>query len=151
MRVVFRQVDQWNLWIWAQVRSNLLEEERDTLAEVLKAWFILGKLGGYSSSNLQVQRHADQALSISAMPYRIEERDTQACGFHAMGDPEFKGNWMRCWCAWWCVPRLRVSDSELPRRFDLGTADEVALDVLINTLTTFSVECVTGGGAGVKW
>ena len=108
MRVVFREVDQWNLWIWAQVRSNLLEEERDTLAEVLKAWFILGKLGGFSSSNVQVQRHADKALGVSAMPYRIEERDAQACGFHAMGDPEFKGNWMRCWCAgvFWLAPLI---------------------------------------------
>ena len=103
MRVVFREVEPWNLWIWAQVRSNMLEDERETLGEVLKAWFILGKLGAFSSSNLQVQRHADQALSISAMPYRIEERDTQACGFHAMGDPEFKGNWMRCWCVLCCA------------------------------------------------
>ncbi len=100
MRVIFREVDPWNVWIWAQVRSNLLEEERDTLAEVLKAWFIVGKLGGYNSSNTQVQRHVNEvATSVSGMRYCVEERDESASVFHAMGDPEFKDSWMRCWCA----------------------------------------------------
>lgn len=138
MRVVFREVDPWNVWIWAQVRSNLVEEDRETLGEVLKAWFIVGKLGGFNSSNLQVQRHVNQAAtSVSNMRYSAEERDESACVFHAMGEPEFKDNWMRCW-------------------FDLGTSDELALDVLINALSVFSKEHVAiqqlvVGGVNADW
>jgi hypothetical protein len=99
MRVTFREVNPWTVWIWAQVRSNLLEEERETLSEVLKAWFIVGKLGGYDTTNVQVQRQSDQLVSLAGMPYRVEDRDPQACVMHAMSDPEFRDNWMRCWYA----------------------------------------------------
>ena len=39
-----------------------------------------------------------------------------------------------------CLPACPV------RRFDMGTADEIALDMLINSLDTFSRECVRRGG-----
>lgn len=122
MTVVFRDVDPFNLWIWAQVKSSMSVDERETLSEVLKAWFIVGRLGGFSSSNTQVaSRASDPGGSVSHMEYNSGDFD-DGCAFHAMGDPEFRDNWMRCW-------------------FDLGTSDELALDVLINALANFSKEC----------
>jgi hypothetical protein len=38
--------------------------------------------------------------------------------------------------------RSPSADASGDTRFDLGTADELALDVLINMLSTFSRECV---------
>ena len=130
MRVLFREVDPFNLWIWAQLRSNVSAEERELFGEVLKAWFILGKLGGFNALRLPVQRHANTvAASVSHMVYEVDEPvvgDGSGALFHAMGDPEFRDGWARCW-------------------FDLGTSDELALDVLINSLATFSKEYVLCG------
>jgi hypothetical protein len=99
MRVVFRDVDPFNLWVWAQLKSNASTAEKELLEEVLKAWFIMGKLGGFNAMRLSVQRHANEvATSVSNMRYDADDRDNSAALFHAMGDCEFKDNWMRCWC-----------------------------------------------------
>jgi hypothetical protein len=147
MQVRFREVDPFNLWIWAQLQSNASAEQKETLGEVLKAWFILGKLGGFNAMRLQVQRHANTAgVSVSNMRYEVDDSDESAAFFHAMGDCEFKDNWMRCWCGWRHQPRaagrLGGSAARARARFDLGTSDELALDVLINSLNVFSKECV---------
>lgn len=123
MAVRFREVDQFDLWVWAQVPSSLSNEQRETLSEVLKAWFILGRLGGYNAANSQVQAHADAGSgSVSGMPYApLSEDDGAGPAFNAMAEPEFRDNWLRCW-------------------FDLGAADEVALDVLVNAFAGVSRE-----------
>jgi hypothetical protein len=116
MRVVFCDVDPFNLWVWAQLKSNASTAEKELLEEVLKAWFIVGKLGGFNAMRLTVQRHANEvATSVSNMPYDADDRDNSAALFHAMGDCEFKDNWMRCWCARAAVLRACVSDA-LTRR-----------------------------------
>lgn len=124
VRVVFREVQPWNCWLWLQPRRALSEEELVLLDEVLKAWFILGRLGGFNARNLQVQEQADAvSLEVSGMAYSEERQAGPPCVFHAMGQLETKGGWARCWV-------------------DLGTADELALDALLNALTCFSKECV---------
>ena len=60
------------------------------------------------------------------MEYDMEQAnasdsDVPTCVFHAMGGPEYNGHWCRAW-------------------FDLGSADEMGVDVLINSLITFSRE-----------
>jgi hypothetical protein len=60
---------------------------------------VLGKLGAFNDSRLQVAEHAIATVhAISHMPYRVATKAEEPCYFHAMGDCEFKGNWMRCWC-----------------------------------------------------
>jgi hypothetical protein len=51
------------------------------------------------------------------------------------------------------VPCARAGSERVPdtlllaaARFDLGTSDELALDVLINTLSCFSKECACASG-----
>jgi len=56
---------------------------------------------------------------------------------HNMGDVEYEDNWARCW-------------------LDLGTADAIALDTLINALLQFSkeyvqIEQVVIGGQNENW
>jgi hypothetical protein len=62
---------------------------------------------------------------VSHMTYDMElangESDVPSCVFHAMGGPEYKGKWARAW-------------------FDLGSADELCVDVLINAFIQFSRE-----------
>ena len=113
------------MWIWLQTEQSLDKDQELLLEEVLKAWFILGKLGGFNAANMQVQRHVDEVgLSISHLDYEPLEERGPGCLFHAMGEVEFKDTWARCW-------------------FDLGTSDELAIDVLINSLSVFSKECAS--------
>ena len=98
MRVTFRDVNQFSLWVWAELNPKASAEDKEVLAEVFKAWYVLGKLGAFNDSRLQVAEHAIQTVhAISHMPYRVATKAEEPCYFHAMGDCEFKGNWMRCW------------------------------------------------------
>ena len=55
MRVEFREVDTMSLWIWLELRRAPADSEVELLQAVTQAWFMLGKLGGYNASNLQVR------------------------------------------------------------------------------------------------
>ena len=123
MLVKFGEFKSNNLWVWIESHNKISEMEQPLLDEVFKAWFVLGKLGGFNSENMQVQSNF---YEVSNMEYDIEmanasEGDVPTCVFHAMGGPEYRGQWCRCW-------------------FDLGSADEMCVDVLINSLITFSRE-----------
>ena len=120
--VKFREFKSQNLWIHLESHNNISEMEQPLLDEVFKAWFVLGKLGGFNSDNMQVQANF---FEVSNMEYDMDQAngdgDVPTAMFHAMGGPEYKGRWCRCW-------------------FDLGSADEMCVDVLINSLITFSRE-----------
>ena len=106
---------------WSHTTS-IAEQEEPLVDEVFKAWFVLGKLGGFNSENMQVQSNF---FEVSRMDDDMElangESDVPACVFHAMGGPEYKGRWARAW-------------------FDLGSADEMCVDVLINAFIQLSRE-----------
>lgn len=121
--VTFREYNPFGCWIWIESHNPIAEMERPLLEEVFKAWFVLGKLGGFNSYNMQAQENFD---SVSFMDYSMEQAhefstDTSTHVFHEMSEVEFKVEWARVYV-------------------DLGTADEMALDVLINSLIQFSRE-----------
>jgi hypothetical protein len=122
MLVKFGEFRSNNLWIWVESHNPIAEQEEPLVDEVFKAWFVLGKLGGFNSENMQVQSNF---FEVSHMTYDMElangESDVPACVFHAMGGPEYKGRWARAW-------------------FDLGSADEMCVDVLINAFINLSRE-----------
>ena len=122
MLVKFGEFKSQNLWIWIEAHNKIEEQEQPLLEEVFKAWFVLGKLGGFNSENMQVQANF---FEVSNMEYDMEEAngesDVPTCVFHAMGGPEYNSKYCRAW-------------------FDLGSADEMCVDVLINSLITFSRE-----------
>ena len=141
MRVKFRDVNQFSLWVWVELNPKASTEDKEVLAEVFKAWYVLGKLGGFNDSRLQVAEYAITAVhAISNMPYQLPAKGDEPCYFHAMGDCQFKGNWMRCWYALMRRCCGERAHGRVRRRFDMGTADEIALDMLINSLDTFSQE-----------
>jgi len=122
MLVKFSEFRSNNLWIWVESHNSIAEQEEPLIDEVFKAWFVLGKLGGFNSDNMQVQSNF---FEVSHMKYDMEqangESDVPSCVFHAMGGPEYKGRWARAW-------------------FDLGSADEMAVDILINAFIQLSRE-----------
>ena len=137
--VRFREVNPFNCWIWVESHNAIAEMEKPLFEEVFKAWFVLGKLGGFNSYNMQAGENFD---SVSFMDYSMEQAhefstDTSSHVFHEMSEVEYKAEWARVWV-------------------DLGTADEMAFDVLINSLIQFSREYfglkqVILGGVNEDW
>jgi hypothetical protein len=118
-KVEFRETDPFETWIWIELYESPSGGTGELIQEVLNSWYMLGKLGGYNAANLQV------LYSDGAGPgFDYEEPDnSMQCTMHEMGELEVKGTWAR-----FCV--------------DMGTSDELAFDVLINALRTFSREHV---------
>lgn len=122
MKVEFREVDFFDLWIWLEFTTAPAPIEQQYVEEVFNSWFLLGKLGGFNAENLQVQ---DTGLDISYMDYSQDAaEDSFMALMHNMGEVEYHGTWARCW-------------------FDLGTTDAIAFDVLINALEQLSKDYVT--------
>ena len=122
MLVRFGEFRSHNLLIHLECHNPIAEQEQPLLEEVFKSWFVVAKLGGFNSENQQVQ---SQFYEVSNMTYDMElangDSDVPTSVAHAMGGPEFNGKWCRAW-------------------LDLGSADEMCVDVLINALITFSRE-----------
>lgn len=139
MDVIMRGIDPFNCWIWVELKDEPTAEDVETCSEVFKSWFILGRLGGFNSMNMQVLHGAEEGGDgVSYMKYDKEELDTSVDStFHDISSTEQNGNWLRTWV-------------------NMGTADELALDVLVNAMSTFSRENVgikqfVVGGENEDW
>jgi len=137
--VRFRSVDPFSLWLWVEFASEPDEEAQSLLRETLDSWYILGRLGAFNEANFQCRRVGD----VSNMPYDEPRnaKGTRKAGaqalMHEKAEAEFKGRWARCWV-------------------NIGTADEVALDCLVNSLLTLSEEwsqlrTIIVGGINSDW
>ncbi|KAG2437610.1 hypothetical protein HYH02_011249 [Chlamydomonas schloesseri] len=139
-RISFRAISPLGLWVWLQFAGGPpTPGEQELLEGVLRSWFAVGKLGGYNSQNLQVYQNADDDQSF--FEYDNDElgagENRMASYMHDMGDIEYQDDWARVW-------------------IDMGTADELSLDVLLNTLVGFSAQmcalkAITLGGANEDW
>jgi len=119
---------------------------------VLTAWFMLGRLGGFNSENLQLSQGrgvasrkydtAPLATAATAVfhdfsPRTDVESSSSANNSEGEGALEVQGRWARAWV-------------------NLGSADELALDVLLNALATLAAEEVPAlrrvvVGGGLPW
>jgi hypothetical protein len=121
MQVAFRECDWFDLWVWVEFADAPSEREKQLLDEVLASWFLIGKLGGFNATNLQVQ---ESGADISYLDYDNDLAEAELMSvMHNMGEVEYEGLWARCW-------------------FDLGTSDAIALDGLLNVLRQFAVDYV---------
>ncbi len=136
MQIEFREFNPFDVWIWLKFSTVPSAREQQYVEEVFNSWFYLGKLGAFNAENLQVQ---ETGLEISYMHYDEKGYDKSLLALmHNMGQFEYEGLWGRCW-------------------FDLGTADAIALDILLNSLTQLSQEYVINleliyvGGENADW
>jgi hypothetical protein len=122
MQIQFREINPFDVWIWLKFTTIPSGREKQYIEEAFNSWFYLGKLGAFNAENLQVQ---ETGLEISYMNYDPEGYDKSLLALmHNMGEFEYEGQWARCW-------------------FDMGTADAIALDILINALKQLNQEYVT--------
>eukprot|EP00210_Caulerpa_lentillifera_P000646 g624.t1 len=122
VNIRFREIDPQHLWLWFEFNSAPSVSDAEMLSEVLKSWFMIGKLGGYNSANLQISHGPAEKLNF--FPFD-KKRSSEALDafMHELTELETNGLWARV-------------------KVDMGTADELCLDVLINTILTFSKEYV---------
>ncbi|MGB3755523.1 MAG: DUF3531 family protein [Rivularia sp. (in: cyanobacteria)] len=135
MKIEFREINPFDVWIWLRFSTVPSEREKQFVEELFDSWFYLGKLGAFNAENLQVQ---ETGLDISYLHYDQDGYQNSLLALmHNMGEFEYNGDWGRCW-------------------FDLGTSDAIALDLLINALTQLGQEYVTidevyVGGENTDW
>ena len=135
MDVRFREIDPFNFWIWLRFSNVPSQGERDYINGLFDSWYVLGRLGGFNSENLQAH---EQSADLSWMNYENQQDISRIPSLmHNVGQLEYQGDWARCWV-------------------DLGTADAFAIDVLINAIDQIDVDVVNIcevliGGVNEDW
>lgn len=120
MKVSFNKFDFSNSYIWFEFHNAPLAKDVSLLCDTIRAWHILGRLGGCNAMNMQ--------LSQSQMEKRpnydyIQGANVTPTTFYNIGDLEVQDNLARIWV-------------------DIGTNEPLILDVLINALTQISSDFV---------
>ena len=121
MNVYFRDVDPFNCWIWLQFAEIPSEAEKNYIDGIFDSWYVLGRLGGFNSENLQTN---EEGCEISWFAYDNENMENALPSLmHNLGQMEYQGMWGRCWV-------------------DLGTSGSIGIDILINSFFQASKDFV---------
>ena len=121
MQVNFREVDPFNCWLWMRFSEPPTKGEKDYVDGILDSWYVIGRLGGFNSGNLQAH---EGGADLNWMIYDNESfQSSSPALMHNIGELEYQGKWARCWV-------------------DYGTSDSLAFDVLINTLQQLDADLV---------
>ncbi|KAK8957253.1 hypothetical protein KSP39_PZI001278 [Platanthera zijinensis] len=117
-KVSFRDFNPTDSFIWFELYSSPSDRDLDILGSVIQSWYVMGRLGAFNSSNLQLA-----SLPMDHDPLYDAEAvaGIMPSSFHDISDVEFQDKWGRVWV-------------------DLGTSDYFAVDVLLNCLTVLSTE-----------
>ncbi|KAL5722037.1 hypothetical protein ACHQM5_005607 [Ranunculus cassubicifolius] len=117
-KVSFRDFNPIDSFIWFELYGAPTDRDVDLIGSVIQSWYVMGRLGAFNASNLQLA-----SSSMDHDPIYDEEKGSKVMpsSFHDISDVEFQDNWGRVWV-------------------DLGTSDILAVDVLLNCLTVLSSE-----------
>ncbi|XP_028785695.1 uncharacterized protein LOC114741596 [Neltuma alba] len=120
MKVSFNKFDFSNSYIWIEFYNTPLAKDISLLCDTIRAWHIVGRLGGCNSMNMQLsQSPLDKRPSYDY----IQGANVTPTTFYNIGDLEVQDNLARIWV-------------------DIGTNEPLILDVLINALTQISSDFV---------
>ncbi|XP_073012631.1 uncharacterized protein [Typha latifolia] len=117
-KVSFRDFNPLDSFIWFELYGAPSDRDVDLLGSVIQSWYVMGRLGAFNSSNLQL---ANLSMDYNPMYDSDKASGMMPSSFHDISDVEFQDNWGRVWV-------------------DLGTSDYFAVDVLLNCLTVLSSE-----------
>ncbi|KAF5186074.1 Alpha-galactosidase [Thalictrum thalictroides] len=117
-KVSFRDFNPTDSYIWFELYGSPTDRDVVLIGSVIQSWYVMGRLGAFNSSNLQLAN-----LSMDHNPIYDANKGFKVMpsSFHDISDVEFQDNWGRVWV-------------------DLGTSDILAVDVLLNCLTVLSSE-----------
>lgn len=117
-KVSFRDFNPVDSYIWFELYGSPSDRDVDLIGSVIQSWYVMGRLGAFNSSNLQL---ANSSMEYNPLYDASKGFSVMPSSFHDIGDVEFQDNWGRVWV-------------------DLGTSDFFAIDVLLNCLTLLSSE-----------
>ncbi|XP_058068252.1 uncharacterized protein LOC131217353 isoform X1 [Magnolia sinica] len=135
MKVTFNKFDFSNSYIWFEFYNAPLSNDISLICDTIRSWHIVGRLGGLNSMNMQLsQAPLDKRPSYDA----IQGANVTPTTFYNIGDLDIQDNLARLWV-------------------DIGTSEQLLLDVLINALTQISSDfigikqLVFGGSEFENW
>merc|ERR1712151_1232439 len=112
-----------NVMVWVKFRDNPTVSTQETFATVVKSHYICGKLGGFNSGHFHIFSAGWTDLEEGKMmKYKDETAGNPAC-LHGLSGIEVKGRYARFF-------------------LDIGSADELSLEILLNMLIGFSRDIV---------
>ncbi|KAL9453188.1 hypothetical protein AB3S75_008896 [Citrus x aurantiifolia] len=117
-KVSFRDFNPLDSYIWFELYGSPSDRDVDLIGSVIQSWYVMGRLGAFNSSNLQL---ANSSIEYDPLYDAEKGFSVMPSSFHDISDVEFQDNWGRVWV-------------------DLGTSDFFAVDVLLNCLTVLSSE-----------
>ncbi|KAM3321753.1 putative protein isoform X2 [Capsicum chacoense] len=119
-KVSFRDFNPLDSYIWFELYGSPSDRDVNILGSVIQAWYVMGRLGAFNSSNLQL---AGSSMEYDPLYDAEKGFNVMPSSFHDISNVEFQDNWSRVWV-------------------DLGTADFFSIDVLLNCLTVLSSEYI---------
>ncbi|XP_042486288.1 uncharacterized protein LOC122066532 [Macadamia integrifolia] len=119
-KVNFRDFNPIDSYVWFELYGSPSDRDVDFIGTVIQSWYVMGRLGAFNSSNLQL---ANTSMEYNPIYDADKGFKVMPSSFHDIGDVEFQDNWGRVWV-------------------DLGTSDFFAVDVLLNCLTVLSSEYI---------
>lgn len=117
-KVSFRDFNPLDSFIWFELYGSPSDRDVDLLGSVVQSWYVMGRLGAFNSSNLQL---ANSSMDFDPLYDSDKGFKVMPSSFHDISDVEFQDNWGRVWV-------------------DLGTSDFFSIDILLNCLTVLSSE-----------
>ncbi|XWS39642.1 hypothetical protein CRYUN_Cryun18bG0072500 [Craigia yunnanensis] len=134
-KVSFRDFNPLDSYIWFELYGAPSDREVDLIGSVIQSWYVMGRLGAFNSSNLQL---ANSSMEYDPLYDADKSFKVMPSSFHDISDVEFQDNWGRVWV-------------------DLGTSDFFSIDVLLNCMTVLSADylgiqqIVFGGSCMGDW
>ncbi|KAM0938246.1 hypothetical protein DsansV1_C23g0176231 [Dioscorea sansibarensis] len=121
MKVLFNKFGFSNSFIWFEFYNAPLTKDIKLICDTIRSWFIIGRLGGCNSMNMQLSEAPLENKRPSYDP--IYGANVTPTTFYNIGDLEIQDNLARIWV-------------------DIGTTEPLLLDVLINALFNISSDFV---------
>lgn len=117
-KVTFRDFNPLDSYIWFELYGSPSDREVNLIGSVIQSWYVMGRLGAFNSSNLQV---GNASMEYDPLYDADKGFNVMPSSFHDISDVEFQDNWGRVWV-------------------DLGTSDFLSIDVLLNCMTVLSAD-----------
>nr|GEW92251.1 hypothetical protein [Tanacetum cinerariifolium] len=93
-KVTFRDFSPVGSNIWFKLYGPPSDRDVDLIGTVIQSWYLMGRLGAYNSSNLQL---ANTSMEYNPLYDADNGFNVMPSSFHDIGDVEFQDNWGRVW------------------------------------------------------
>ncbi|CAA3023336.1 Hypothetical predicted protein [Olea europaea subsp. europaea] len=93
-KVSFRDFNPLDSYIWFELYGSPSDRDVDLLGSVIQSWYVMGRLGAFNSSNLQM---ASSSMEYNPLYDADKGFKVMPSSFHDISNVEFQDNWGRIW------------------------------------------------------